>query len=266
METINFENDPQLGGVVSKADVFCKLTQDFPPAITEENASKVVAFMYNYTIGIFGNPKFHGLAGHKWSRLCGFTFTSNVNQKNPIFQFVYVPKLRGSYTRNDRALHGWYCWKYIAVDDRIVMSIDDMMRTYKFNVNKFVFSDMFDTYVKEFVKNVRLALDGTMQKVYDLLPSVALKNNFDFYLKAISTSLNDIRKVKEFVSFEEYDKRHHDDDEKAQYVVADPKAGHVRVAYNADKTYGLRNLDPNADPDPEQIAKADDSIANSANS
>ena len=73
---------------------------------------------------------------------------------------MYVPKLRGSFTRNDHGLHGWYCWKYVAVDDRTVMSIDSVMNTYKFNINSFVNSDMFDRYVAQFVSNTQYALDN----------------------------------------------------------------------------------------------------------
>lgn len=262
MKIVNFENDPQLGQVVSKSDVFCKLTQDFPPAPTPENEAKLVPFLYNYVVGVFENPKFHGLAGHKWSRLCGFTFTSNINKENPVFQFVYVPKLRGNFTRNNAGLHGWYCWKYVAVDNRVVMSIDNMMSTYKFNINRFVFSDMFDKYVAEFVKNISLALNGNVQKIYDLLPNSTLKKNFDFYFKAISTSLNDIYKVKEVVTYDEYWERHKDDDEKAQYVTADPKAGHVKIAYNADKTYKLKNLDAQRQADKQSQDAADQNSSN----
>ena len=258
MEAINFENDEQLGKVVSKVDVFCKLTKDFPPALTPENEAKLVPFLYNYIVGVFENPKFHGLAGHKWSRLCGFTFTSNVTQKNQIFQFVYVPKLRGNFTRNDHGLHGWYCWKYIAVDDRTVMSIDNMMKTYKFSINKFVHSGMFNRYVANFVSNIRSALDNQVKQVYDALPNTSLKNNLDFYIRAISTSLNDIYKVKEIVSDEEYARRHKEQEDPNFYAAfSDPKAGHARVAYNADKTYGLKNLDANAEAKPEQVVNSD---------
>lgn len=238
---INFENDPQLGQVVSKTSVFCKLTKSCPPYPVESNMS----MMYDYIIGKFADPKLHGLAGHKWSRLCGFTFTSSVNTANPVFQFVYVPKLRGNFTRNDKGLAGWYCWKYLSPDNKMVMALDSMMNTYGFNVNKFVNSDMFDTYVPKFVANVRYALAHQVTDLYNMLPEAAMKTELKFYVKAIASSLNDIYKVKEIVSYDEYARRHkdHNDDPDFYAAFSDPKAGHARVAYNADKTYGLKNLD-----------------------
>ena len=74
-------------------------------------------------------------------------------------------------------------------------------------------------------------------------------------MKAIHTSLNDIYKVKEIVSFEEYARRHKEQEDPNFYAAfSDPKAGRARVAYNADKTYGLRNLDANASANPEHAA------------
>lgn len=70
---ISFKDDPELGAVVSSIKPFCKLWKDMEVPT------------YDYIVGVFGNPLLHGLAGHKWSRLCGFTFTSNVNTKTPKF-------------------------------------------------------------------------------------------------------------------------------------------------------------------------------------
>jgi len=71
--TFKFKDDPELGAVVSSIKPFCKLWKDMPVPT------------YDYIVGDFKNPMMHGLAGHKWSRLCGFTFTSNVNTKTPKF-------------------------------------------------------------------------------------------------------------------------------------------------------------------------------------
>lgn len=231
---INFKDDPELGQVVSSIKPFCALMKDMPiPS-------------YKYIIGDFNDPRFHGLAGHKWSRLCGFTFTSNVYSRTPKFQFVYVPKLRGNFTRNDRGLHGWYCWQYIALDNRAVTSLDTMMRVYHFNVNKFVHSDLFDKYIPFFVSNIHFALNNQVKELYESLPEESQKIELAFYVKAIRTSLNAINNVKEIVSAEEYARRHQNDqDHNTDFYAAfsDPKAGHARVAYNADKNYRLANLD-----------------------
>ena len=73
-----------------------------------------------------------------------------------------------------------------------------------------------------------------------------MKKELAFYVKNIRTSLSTINKVKEIVSDEEYARRHEDnanDDSELYAYMSDPKAGHARVAYNADKNYGLVNLD-----------------------
>ena len=206
MEKINFENNPNLGKVVSKVNAFCKLTRDFPPLLTKENEATLMSFFYDYVVGAFNNPKFHGLAGHKWSRLCGFTFTSSINEKNPTFQFVYVPKLRGALTRNWHGLHGWYCWQYVALDNRKVMSIDDMMNTYQFSINDFVHSDIFEHYVPKFVANVRYALSHNIKDILVAIKDPNKSRELSLYIKAISTSLDEIYQVQKLVIDGEYSK------------------------------------------------------------
>ena len=230
--TLNFKDDLELGKVVSSIKPFCALMKDMPiPS-------------YEYIVGDFRNPRLHGLAGHKWSRLCGFTFTSSLSDNVPKLQFVYVPKLRGNFTRNNKGLHGWYCWQYIAIDNRAVTSIDTMLRIYHFNVNKFVHSDLFDKYIPFFVSNINYALNNQVKDLYDSINDESQKKELAFYVKAIRSSLNDINEVKEIVSYEEYARRHKNGEDEGLYAAfSDPKAGHARVAYNADKNYRLVNLD-----------------------
>ena len=233
---ISFKDDPELGAVVSSIKPFCKLWKDMEVPT------------YDYIVGVFGNPLLHGLAGHKWSRLCGFTFTSNVNTKTPKFQFVYVPKLRGNFTRNNAALHGWYCWRSYGIDNKEVTAVSTMSTLYNFNINKFVHSDLFDKYIPFFVQNIHFALDNQVKTLYDSITESGMKKELAFYVKAIRTSLGTINKVKEIVSDEEYARRHKNnpnDDPNFYAYMSDPKAGHARVAYNADKNYGLVNLDKN---------------------
>lgn len=86
-----FDEDPELGGVVNKMKPFNKLWSAMPRP-TEK-----------YVVGDFTDPNMPGLAGKKWSRLCGFTFKM---KNGSIFQFVFVPKLKGTMARNQRALSG----------------------------------------------------------------------------------------------------------------------------------------------------------------
>lgn len=225
--TIKFKDNPRLGNVVLDTKVFCKLTKNMPVP------------SFEYVVGDFNNPKMHGLAGHKWSRLCGFTFKSAIRTDNPIFQFVYVPKLPGPRTHTAQGLHGWYCWRYIANDNRDVVSIEDMMHAYKFSINEFVHSDMFEKYVPMFVSNVQYALSHQVQELLDKTTSPELRRQLMLTIKNIKGSLEHIYDVQTFVTYDD----EYDDKEGTYAVGSAPKAGHARIAYNADKTYGLKNLD-----------------------
>ena len=80
--------------------------------------------------------------------------------------------------------------------------------------------------------------------LHDSINDESQKKELAFYVKAIRSSLNDINEVKEIVSYEEYARRHKNGEDEGLYAAfSDPKAGHVRVAYNADKNYRLVNLD-----------------------
>ena len=231
---IQFKDNPQLGQVVQDVKVFCKLMATMPIPT------------YEYVVGDFNNPQMHALAGHKWSRLCGFTFKSNKNVEHPKFQFVYVPKLRSSIVHTNRGLHGWYCWMYIDVDDKKVLSIDDMQRIYGFNINDFVHSDMFEHWVPIFIKNVSYALHNQMHKLIESTIDLAKRRELERYALAIRKSLLEIWKVQEIV----YDDEFKDTALNTQDTYAansEPKAGHVKLAYNADKTYPLKNLDKQND-------------------
>lgn len=62
--TYKFDEEPDLGGAVKGKKLWSKLTKNM--AIPE----------FKYIVGDFYNPNYPGLAGRKWSRLCGFTFIS----------------------------------------------------------------------------------------------------------------------------------------------------------------------------------------------
>ena len=63
--TYRFDDEEILGKAVQSVKPFCKLTKKMD--VPEEK----------YIVGDFGDfEKYPGLAGRKWSRLCGFTFKS----------------------------------------------------------------------------------------------------------------------------------------------------------------------------------------------
>lgn len=223
MNDIKFNEMPDLGGVIKKFRPFCKLTKQ-TTVVTPE-----------FIMGDFNNPNFHGLAGHKWSRLCGFTFESNIPNVSPkTFQFVYVPKLRGTMSRNDKALSGWYCWEVIASDHRNVISIDTMKNKYHFNINAFVHCDEFNKYIPLFISNITAALNGPVTELLNSITDKHEKHTLQFYVNAIKTSLDEIAQVKKYITY--------DDGSKVMTSPDDPDA-RANLAYNADKDYSLRNLD-----------------------
>jgi len=75
---------------------------------------------------------------------------------------VFVPKLKGSMARNQKALSGWYCWTLFsnANENKQVTSINEMKSTFGFNVNKFVHSDLFDKYIPIFKANIDYVLNN----------------------------------------------------------------------------------------------------------
>lgn len=229
MSTYIFDETEDLGKVVKRYKAFCKLHKDM--AIPEEK----------YIVGDFADAvKYPGLAGRKWSRLCGFTFESLI-KPGQIFQIVYVPKLKSSYSRNDRGLSGWYCWTVISADNKQVTSISQMKHDFGFNVNKFFHCDVFDKYLKVFTLNINSVIDNQFEEMLKK-PTNSYENYNELkrYINAIDQSMAKIKEVRKFVSYDDTV----DDVGVPDYAKGSaPKVGHAKIAYNADKTYELKNID-----------------------
>lgn len=227
MDAMKFDGQPGLGAEVSKVKPFCKLTKDMDVPSYED------------VVGVFADKTKPGLVGKKWSRLCGFTFeTNSKTAPSQVFQIVYVPKLKGSITRNNRSLSGWYCWSVLPNGDRNVVSINDMKRMYNFNVNKFFHTDYFDKWYPVFVSNIRYALDNQLKELLENEKESDRHQELLRHIEAIKNSLNTIDDVKQIVTYE------YDD---VPFYVKDsrPQIGHANIAYNADKTYRLADVDNN---------------------
>lgn len=228
MATYKFDDEDSLGKAVQSVKPFCKLTKkmDMPDEKT--------------IVGDFAQPeKYPGLAGKKWSRLCGFTFKAKDGR---LFQFVYVPKLKGTLSRNQKALSGWYCWSLSPQDkdNKEVTSISEMKSRYGFDINKFVHSDFFDKCIKLFKENISFALENQVKDLV-AMPSDSFEDYQELvrHVNAVKDSMSKISDVKQFVTPET---KQNDDDVPDYAKGAAPKVGHAKIAYNADKTYSLRNL------------------------
>lgn len=220
MKTINFEKTPGLGNVVKKAKAFCKLTKNMKSVSSK------------YIIGDFNIPLFHGLAGHKFSRICGFTFESNKPQiQHPIFQLVYVPKLKATMTRNDKGLSGWYCWEVISDQHRNITSISAMKTIYDFDVNAFFHSDMFEKCIPVFKSNINYVIDNQIKDLLLHTTDDAELRELKFYVNAIKESMKTIDDVQQFVIFTNDGKHNASSD--------DPNAL-ANLAYNAHLNYSLK--------------------------
>ena len=218
-----YKEEPDLGKVVKSTKPFCKLTKgmDVP-------SERFVLGDFNYLL------EYPGLAGKKWSRLCGFTFTANDGHN---FQIVFVPKLRGTLARNQQALSGWYCWDVLSDGSRKVISIPYVMKNFKFNINKFFFTDYFDKWVSIFQENCRYAVNNQLKIFVDDSENSDNYNENVRYVNAIKDSIDKMTDVKQFISKAEIDYLDNNEDK------IDSDDYEVKLAYNAHGTYKLPNLD-----------------------
>ena len=227
--TIAFDNTSGRGAEVEKVKPFCMLTKNMDVPTWQD------------IVGDFADKRKPGLAGRKFSCLCGFTFKpKNPNAPYKYFQIVYVPKLKGSLSRNDKALSGWYCWTVPSVVNRQVTSIQDMKRMFNFDVNKFFHCDLFEKYLKMFKANVSYALAHQVNQLVRSMNGKPEYNELVRHVNAVKDSLDMIDDVQQTVTPE----TKYNDQNAPEYAQGSaPKVGNAKIAYNADKTYGLRNLD-----------------------
>ena len=129
------------------------------------------------------------------------------------------------------------------MNNKQVTSIDDVKKAYGFDITKFVHSDYFDKYLEVFKSNIAYALAN---QVEELLAKP--RSEFEDYaevvrfVNALKDSLARIGDVKQIVTYD-YDDTNDDIPEYAKGAA--PKIGHAKIAYNADKTYDLRNRTKN---------------------
>ena len=235
MAEFRFSEEPSLGAVVNPSyKVFCNWSPKTP-----------IKSVYKIT---------RDVCGHKFSTICGFTFTSNLDVpffvKNPdlglslqygidsitfypTFQVVYVPKARATHVRNDRGLSGWYLWQHRAVDNKQIMSLKDLYAYYGFDVAKFFQSDLFQKYLPLFKKQITAAYDSTVQDYINKMgtdnENGYSKRDAMFFSKCVLDSLDKIDDVLK-INWEK------------------PDEMKAKLAYNADDTYSLntknvKNLD-----------------------
>lgn len=224
-----FEEQPGLGAEVLKVKPFCKLTKQMDIPIWQD------------IVGDFKDKDMPGLAGKKFSRLCGFTFKTNKKDApTQTFQIVYVPKLKGPLTRNNHGLHGWYCWMVLPNGDRNVVSISDMKRQYGFDVNKFFHTDYFQEWYPVFQSNIRYALDNQIKELIDNSIESDEYNELIRYVNAIKDSVPKMDEVMQVVT---YDTKHNDEDVPDYAKGSAPDVGDAKIAYNANKSYRLKDLD-----------------------
>lgn len=149
---------------------------------------------------------------------------------------MFVPKLKGSITRNDKALSGWYCWQVHSEDHRDVTSIADMRRYYNFDVNSFFHTDYFEKYLAVFKSNVSYALANQVAELVKKSGGTNEWRELVRHVRAVKDSLEKIDEVQQFVTPDDK----YDDSGAPDYAKGSaPEVGHAKIAYNADKTYRL---------------------------
>lgn len=236
MTTYNFEKEYDLGQVIEKVVPFCKLDigMEIPPEI--------------YVTGSFNDlVNYPGLVGKKWSRLCGFTFKSKVKDGH-LFQFVYVPKFKGTLGRNQSSLSGWYCWDILPDKTRKVITMEYVMNNFQFNISKFVFSDYFEHWTNIFIKNVNYVLEHQLKDMldsYDRGNAVQQGNDDGSEDMYDDLEFGKDRHWKEFKRYIDAIKSAIGKIFNVQKTIIDQQTGntHINLAYNAYDNYRLPNLD-----------------------
>ena len=222
-----FDDEENLGKVVSGVKPFCKLNKkmDIPD--------------WKDIVGDFNDKSKPGMVGKKFSRLCGFSFRPK-DPSLPPFYIVYVPKLKGPLTRNNHGLHGWYCWMKLPNDDRSVVSIMGMNGKFKFDVNKFFHSDYFEKWLPIFKANIQYALNNQVQELINSMEGQDEQKELIRHVNAIKDSVGKMDEVQNYVSFDDK----YDDEDVPDYAKGSaPKVRDAKIAYNANKTYALKDLD-----------------------
>lgn len=213
MANVKFDGNPVLGAVISNYEVFCEWQASAPIEDISQVTSKV--------------------CGHKFSKICGFNFQSALEDvESPIFQIVYCPKARSTHVRNDRGLHGWYIWKHLGPTEKQVMSAEQLLAEYKFDVGQFFQSDLFQksiTMLKSqiekaykdqvvpFVSKLKMPVKVTTDEGFSIEYS---PREAKFYSKCVIDSMSKIADVLK-TNWEK------------------PEEMKAKLAYNADKNYSL---------------------------
>lgn len=112
-------------------------------------------------------------------------------------------------------LSGWYIWKHINFNNEMVISKDDLLNAYGFDAEKFFQSDFFLKWLPVMKKQVQDSLNTVVPEFIDTISDYRTKKMAMVYANAVQKSLSTIENI----------------------------ASDIKLAYNADKTYMLKNLD-----------------------
>ena len=158
----------------------------------------------------FGNSKnemdmemlAYAAGARKFSSLCGFTFVSKTNKKNPIFKIIFVSKVRSKiYHAKTVNPAAWYIEKVI---DRNTVEIIDAIQLYSqydFDLKEFFESDIFKNSLDIMLGQIKNGMDDAVKF------AKSLENNRDQteaskYISALRESFKLIKDL------HVYDKRH----------------------------------------------------------
>ena len=118
-----------------------------------------------------------------------------------------------------------------------------MKRYYNFDVNSFFHSDYFEKYLDVFKANVSYALANQVEELVKMSDGKEEWRELVRHVRAVKDSLAKIDEVQQFVTPEDK----YDDSGAPEYAKGSaPEVGHAKIAYNADKTYSLRNINKQA--------------------
>ena len=184
LKTVDFSEEPSLGGVVSEKKLICTL--GVKPI---QNIEKELQFACGFD---------------KLGFLCGFKFVSSFQKSfGKKFFVVFVPKLKSHIMRQQaRGRSSWYIWEWISNTDVNVLSRDAAISKFGFDIDLFFASDLFKASVPRFVKVVKSALATDVpQKKKMAEEAGANSHELRRYIKAIEDSFSTLVASKASSSF-----------------------------------------------------------------
>lgn len=166
---VRFKTDPSLGPTVSEYKCW---TFGYQPIES--------MFQLSFAAG-----------GNKFSQLCSFKFTSAMpNAEFPTFSIAFVAKLRSKiYRQATRNPSQWYIFKKISFNRTDVLTKQQLLINYGFDIDKFFDSDVFKVTMSKIKSYIKNGLENDVPRFKATLKTQQEKFEADKYADSIAEAL-----------------------------------------------------------------------------